>query len=191
MSGILLIVSGPAGSGKNTVCERLMASNNNIVRAITTTTRQARSGEKDGVDYHFLSVEDFEKGIVNGDFYEWAKVHGRYYGTGKKEVLDKLASGSDVILIIDVQGAKTWGEVASKDELIASRLHSVFIRPESLDVIRERMTLRGDEQSDIEKRLQTAKEELAHEKYFEKTIVSATKDDDFFALQKLYHDFVK
>ena len=191
MSGILLIVSGPAGSGKNTVCERLMASNNNIVRAITTTTRQARSGEKDGVDYHFLSVEDFEKGIVNGDFYEWAKVHGRYYGTGKKEVLDKLASGSDVILIIDVQGAKTWGEVASKDELIASRLHSVFIRPESLDVIRERMTLRGDEQSDIEKRLQTAKEELAHEKYFEKTIVSPTKDDDFFALQKLYHDFVK
>lgn len=187
MDGILLIVSGPAGSGKNTVCERLMASNPNVVRAITSTTRSPREGEKDGLDYHFLTVADFEKSIANGDFYEWAQVHGRYYGTSKKEVLDKLSSGKDVILIIDVQGAKTWREVAKNDSRISSKLHSVFIRPASLDVIKERMTLRGDSAEEIQKRLKTAESELMHEQYFDKTIISASRDEDFESLSKIYN----
>ncbi len=186
MSSILLIVSGPAGSGKNTVCERLISENSNIVRAVTATTRKPREGELDGVDYHFLSVEEFENSIKAGDFYEWAKVHGNYYGTQKSEILEKLNSGRDVILIIDVQGARTWKNIAETDAALRDRLHSVFIKPESLSVIEERMTLRGDKPEDIAKRLETAKRELLEEKYFEFCIVSASREHDYEALKRIY-----
>lgn len=186
MDGILLVVSGPAGSGKNTVCERLMASCKNITRAITTTTRSPRAGEEDGKDYHFVSVEEFESAIRRGDFYEWATVHGRYYGTSKSEILSKLESGKDVILIIDVQGAKAWREIAKKDVAVAKSLRSVFIRPQSLDVVRERMVLRGDEKDDIERRIKTAERELLEEKNFDFAMVSKTKDEDFHSLKEIY-----
>lgn len=191
MSGILLVVSGPAGSGKNTVCERLMASCKNITRAITTTTRSPRQGEADGVDYHFTTIEKFESAIENGDFYEWAKVHGRYYGTTKSEILTRLESGKDVILIIDVQGARAWREIAKGDEALAKSLKTVFIRPQSLDVVRERMVLRGDEATDIERRIKTAEQELLEEKYFDYTMVSKTKDEDFNSLKKIYESIKK
>jgi Guanylate kinase len=153
------------------------------------TTRSPRDGELDGRDYHFSSVENFEKLIAGGAFYEWALVHGRYYGTLKSEITSKLASGSDVILIIDVQGARMWREVAAVDAEIAKCLHSVFIRPQSLDVIKERMRLRGDVAEEIEKRLETARKEFAEEKYFERTIISGTRDEDYAALKKLYMEF--
>lgn len=191
MGGFLLIVSGPAGSGKNTVCERLIAERQSAARAITTTTRAPRDGERDGVDYYFTTPEAFERGIKNGDFYEWAKVHGRYYGTTKREILDKLSSGKNVILIIDVQGAKTWREAAKSDERIAGRVNSVFIKPASLDVIRERMALRGDSAEEIEKRLQTAKTELGHEKYFDRSIISASRDEDFANMCAIYDSICK
>ena len=191
MGGILLIVSGPAGSGKNTVCERLMSENPNIVRAITTTTRAPRDGEKEGRDYFFTTVEDFEKGIERGDFYEWATVHGRYYGTTKAEIISKLESGKDVILIIDVQGARAWREVAKSDAKIAKSLHSVFIKPQSLDVIRERMILRGDDKEDIARRIKTAEQELLEEKHFEKKMISKTRDEDFESLKKIYAELKK
>ena len=191
MAGILLIVSGPAGSGKNTVCERLMASTPNITRAITTTTRAPREGEQNGRDYFFTTVEEFEKGIERGDFYEWATVHGRYYGTTKSEILSKLESGKDVILIIDVQGARAWREVAKSDAKIAKSLCSVFIKPQSLDAIRERMTLRGDDKEDIERRIKTAERELLEEKYFDKKMLSKTRDEDFESLKKIYAEFKK
>ena len=191
MDGILLIVSGPAGSGKNTVCERLMSENPNIVRAITTTTRAPRAGEIDGRNYFFTTAEDFERGIARGDFYEWATVHGRYYGTTKAEILSKLESGKDVILIIDVQGARAWREVAKTDAKIAKALHSVFIKPQSLDAIRERMILRGDDKEDIARRLKTAERELLEEKYFENTMLSKTRGEDFESLKKIYSELKK
>lgn len=186
MESILLIISGPAGSGKNTVCERLIASNPNIVRAITATTRPPRVGESDGIDYHFLTEDVFKKSIDNGDFYEWASVHGRYYGTQKSEILSKLSSGKDVILIIDVQGARTWKKVAEYDKNLKKVLHSVFIKPASLDTIAERMHLRGDSDEEIKKRLQTAERELQEEQFFEKTIISGTRDEDLVSLNQIY-----
>lgn len=186
---ILLIVSGPAGSGKSTVCERLIAESDNLVRAVTSTTRPPREGERDGIDYHFLSKDCFQKGIDCGDFYEWASVHGRFYGTQKSEISAKLASGKDVILIIDVQGASTWNKIADTDENLKKVLHSVFIKPSSLDVVAERMRLRGDSPDEIKKRIETAKKELLEEKHFERTIVSATRDEDFAALQNIYKSF--
>ncbi len=191
MDGILLVVSGPAGSGKNTVCERLMSSCKNITRAITTTTRAPRQGEADGKDYHFVSVEEFESAVKRGDFYEWAMVHGRYYGTSKSEILSKLESGKDVILIIDVQGAKAWREIAKKDAAVAKSLRSVFIRPQSLDVVRERMVLRGDDKEDIERRIKTAERELLEEKNFDFAFVSKTKDEDFISLKNIYEQIKK
>ncbi len=191
MNGILLIVSGPAGSGKNTVCERLMAEYPNVVRAITMTSRAPRTGELDKKDYYFTTAEDFEKRIANEEFYEWAFVHGRYYGTLKSEISSKLESGKDVILIIDVQGAKVWREIAMFEDKISKALHSVFIRPQSLDVIRERMQIRGDDSAEIEKRIETAKKEFEEEKYFENTIISKSKDEDFAALKNLYLSFQK
>ena len=186
MNSILLIVSGPAGSGKNTVCERLIAENSNILRAVTSTTRKPRAGERDGVDYHFLSIEKFEKSIEMGEFYEWAKVHGNYYGTEKSEILSKLSSGSDVILIIDVQGASTWKKLADSDPKLRGILHSVFIKPASLDVIARRMTLRGDKPEDIARRLETAKCELLEEKNFELSFISGSREQDFESLKRIY-----
>lgn len=191
MNSILLIVSGPAGSGKNTVCERLIAENSNILRAVTSTTRKPRAGERDGVDYHFLSVEEFEKSIEKGEFYEWAKVHGNYYGTEKSEILSKLSSGSDVILIIDVQGASTWKKLADSDPELRGILHSVFIKPASLEVIARRMALRGDNPEDIARRLETAKRELEEEKNFELSFLSGTREQDFESLKRIYLSFKK
>ena len=187
----MLIVSGPAGSGKNTVCERLMSENPNIVRAITTTTRAPREGEKHGRDYFFTTPQEFEKAVERGDFYEWATVHGRCYGTTKAEILSKLESGKDVILIIDVQGARAWREVAKTDAKIAKSLHSVFIKPQSLEEIRGRMILRGDDKEDIDRRIKTAEKELLEEKYFERTMLSKTRDEDFETLKKIYYELKK
>ncbi len=189
MDGMLLVVSGPAGSGKNTVCERLMAECPTVTRAVTTTTRPPRPGEADGRDYYFTTPEEFERGIEAGEFYEWARVHGRYYGTSRREILEKLSCGLDVILIIDVQGARAWRAVAESDGRISDALRCVFIRPESLDVVRGRMRLRGDSDSEIERRIETAKRELEEEKYFDRTIVSGTRDEDFEALLKIYRGF--
>ena len=189
MGGMLLIVSGPAGSGKNTVCERLMRDFPGVTRAVTMTTRPPRDGEADGRDYYFTDVADFESRIEKGEFYEWARVHGRYYGTLKREVAGKLESGCDVILIIDVQGARKWREVALADEKIAASLHSVFIRPASLEVIGERMRMRGDSDCEIARRLETARSEFAEEKYFDRTILSGSRDEDYAALKGIYEGF--
>lgn len=185
------MVSGPAGSGKNTVCERLMGNFPNITRAVTMTTRSPRDGELEGRDYYFSDTENFKRLIDAGEFYEWALVHGRYYGTLKSEILGKLASGKDVILIIDVQGARAWREVAKSDEGIARCLHSVFIRPASLEVISGRMRLRGDSEEEIAKRLETARKEFEEERHFEATILSGTRDEDYEALRKIYEGFKK
>ena len=92
-NSVMLIISGPAGSGKNTVSERLISEFPQIKRVVTSTSRPPRGAEKDGVDYHFLSPENFVKGIENGDFFEYAKVHERYYGKSKKAVYEDLENG--------------------------------------------------------------------------------------------------
>lgn len=184
---LLLIISGPAGSGKNTVAERMMAAFPQIKRVVTSTSRPPRGQEKDGVDYHFLPPEKFEAAIKNGDFYEYAKVHDRYYGTSKKEVTEALKSGKDLILIIDVQGASTWREIAKTDPLIAEKMLSVFIAPQSIDILRARLKGRGTEsEADIERRMKTALEEFKHKDDFDAFIDSTTMEADFEAMKGIY-----
>lgn len=184
---IILIISGPAGSGKNTVAERLISEFGNVKRVITSTSRPPRGAEVDGVDYHFLSPEAFEKAIANGEFYEYAKVHDRYYGTSKKAIHDSLAAGNDLILIIDVQGADTWRKIAAQNPEIAEKLTSVFVAPDSIDELRKRLIGRATEsESDIDRRMKTAVDEFKQADKFDRRIESKTKDEDYAALKKIY-----
>jgi guanylate kinase len=187
MKNVIMIISGPAGSGKNTVAERLMAEFPQVKRVITTTSRPPRGQEVDGVDYHFLSPEQFEKDIADGKFYEYAKVHDRYYGTSKKAVLDSLANGDDLILIIDVQGANSWKKIAENNPEIAEKLTTIFVAPDSIDELRARLRGRATEsEEDIERRMRTAIDEFKQADKFDKKINSKTKDEDYSALKKIY-----
>ena len=185
MNNLLLIISGPAGSGKNTVSERLMAEFPDVKRVITSTSRQPRGAEKDGVDYHFLSKEEFERGIGNGDFYEYAKVHDRYYGTSKNAIND--TQGGDKILIIDVQGAATWRKIAQENPQIKSRLTTIFVAPDNEQELRKRLLGRNTEsQEEIDRRMQTAIEEFKQADKFDIRIQSKSKDEDYNALREIY-----
>ncbi len=186
---IIIIISGPAGSGKNTVAERLMSEFPQVKRVVTSTSRPPRGQEVDGVDYHFLSPENFERDIAEGKFYEYAKVHDRYYGTSKKVISDSLAKGDDLILIIDVQGAKTWKKIAEENPEIGEKLTSIFVAPDSIDELRKRLRVRATEsETDIERRMETAIYEFKQANNFDKKIDSKTKDEDYAALRKIYLD---
>ena len=115
--GIALILSGPSGSGKSSISKEIMKRHPDVAFSISCTTRAPRGTEQDGVDYHFLSREDFRKKIEAGDFIEYAEVHGNYYGTLKSEVLDRVTRGIDVILDIDVQGAAKVHELCKTNEI--------------------------------------------------------------------------
>ncbi len=187
MKNLILVVSGPAGSGKNTVSESLMKIRPNIERVITTTSRPPRGAEVDGVDYHFMSPEDFEAAIERGEFYEYARVHGRHYGTSKRAIQDSLAAGKDLILIIDVQGADAWRGIAMENPDIAQRLKTVFIAPSSEEELRQRLRGRGTESAEeIDKRMTTAISEMKRKDDFDFRLDSKTKEDDLNALCAIY-----
>lgn len=185
--GLLLIVSGPAGSGKTTLCERMLAEVPGMKRVITSTTRAPRPGEEHGRDYYFFSVEEFLRRLNAGEFYEHALVHGRYYGTLKAEIDEKLKAGQDLLLNIDVQGAASFREAAKTNEALAGSLVTVFIQPKSLDQLRERLGGRGsDDEEEIARRLRTAEQEILQASAYDHVIVSGTRDEDFASLLAIY-----
>ena len=140
--GDLIIISGTTCAGKGTVIKRLLANHKDIVLSTSYTSRPKRDSEVDGVDYYFVTPEEFERKIKNGDFLEYAQVqYGAYYGTPKKEVLELLNSGKDVILEIDVQGAKQIKELYPSTILI-------FIMAPSMREVKRRIMMRGDENID-------------------------------------------
>jgi guanylate kinase len=189
-NGLLLIVSGPAGSGKTTVCNRLAEKfAPEVERVVTSTTRAPREGERHGVDYFFFSEEEFNELIRKGQFYEHAKVHTYRYGTLKKAILDKLESEIDLILSIDVQGAASVREATRGDPELAPRVKTVFIVPENLDQIRRRLKRRGlDDEAEIERRLKTAERELAGRNEFNHQFVSGDREEDFRRLCEIYRE---
>lgn len=131
MRGQILLLSGPSGSGKSTVLSRLFAEFSNVYFSISSTTRSPRAGEKDGVNYHFISLAEFEKDIKDGLFLEWARVHGNYYGTSLKPVLEALNNDKIVVFDIDVQGYF----LAQKK--YAKQITSVFFNHKKRNTIRK------------------------------------------------------
>ena len=148
-----IIVSSPSGAGKTTIVDAGLKRDKSVSRVITATTRAPRTGEKNGVDYHFWTIKQFEQAIKKGQMLEWAQVHTHYYGIPKKSVDDLMKKGICPILVIDVQGART---VKAQYPNAAT----VFIVPPSLKELKNRILRRNDNTQDIEIRLETAKKEM-------------------------------
>jgi len=170
MSGLLVVLSGPAGSGKTSLAERVLAADPGIVRAVTATTRSPRPGEVDGRDYFFLSPEAFRAGLAAGRFAEHAEFNGRFYGTPRDALEARLAEGRTVLLVIEVKGAAQIREAFP-------RAASVFVLPPSPAVLRARLEGRGTEsREDIERRLAIAGAEVARAAEYDYLLVNGDLD---------------
>jgi guanylate kinase len=179
LAPLLILISAPSGGGKTTLCGQLLKARPEMTRAITCTTREPRPGEHDGVDYHFFSAAEFLKRLQAGNFLEHATVYGNSYGILKSELLTKLREGKDVLLNLDVQGAATLRERAESEPELQRALVTVFLTPNSLKVLEQRLRKRGaDAEAVIQKRLAVAKQEVAQWKNFDYLLVSTTKPED-------------
>jgi guanylate kinase len=168
--GILFVVSSPSGGGKGTLIHRVLNTVPGLSYSVSFTTRAARNGEVDGVDYFFVSVQKFEELVAAGEFLEWARVHGNLYGTSQQQVLKEMAAGSDIILEVDVQGA------ASVRKLLNDSVSS-FILPPSFEVLRQRLIARGtDSPLELELRLRNAPIELRQYVAFDYVIINDDAD---------------
>ena len=159
--GLLIVGSGPSGAGKGTICKRLLEKNPNLGYSISATTRAPRTGEVNGVNYWFLSKEEFQKMIAEDGLLEWAEVYGNYYGTPAQKVRDSLAEGKNILLEIDTQGAALVRKKFPEGVYI-------YILPPSLEELKRRIIGRGtDSAESIERRLSCAREEMgcASEQY--------------------------
>lgn len=162
--GRLVVISAPSGSGKTTIVKRLLEQSKNLIRSISYTTRPPRSGEVNGRDYFFISEEEFESKKRERFFLESAKVLAHSYGTSKAWVEDQVSRGRDVVLAIDVQGARQLRGLVGH----GLRMISIFIVPPSIEVLRERLRRRKTEtEAEIAKRLEIAKQEMAERNLYD------------------------
>jgi guanylate kinase len=174
--GILFVVSAPSGTGKSTLCSNLRKTPD-FVFSVSCTTRAARPGETDGEDYFFIPESDFLRRIDSGDFLEFAQVHGHYYGTLKKLVADHLAGGRDVLLDIDIAGARQIRAI--QDPVIQSSLADVFIMPPTLEELERRLRKRGTEtEEQVQTRLANARSEIEAWKEYRYTLLSESMEED-------------
>lgn len=152
--GLLIVLSGPSGAGKGTICKEYLKSRENVWLSVSATTRSPRDGEVQGKNYFFIAKEEFEKGIEKGEFFEYAQVYGNYYGTPKQKIMEKLDQGIDVILEIDIQGAMNVKKVYSEGVF-------VFILPPSMEELKRRIIGRGSEtEESLDTRFKSAYKEL-------------------------------
>lgn len=152
--GLLLVVSGPSGAGKGTICKALLNKNDQIKLSVSATTRKPRNGEVHGVNYFFIEKEEFTRMLENGEFLEHAQIYDNFYGTPKAAIIECLEKGQDVILEIEMQGARQIKEVYPEGVFI-------FVLPPSLEELKSRIVGRGTEtQEEIEKRFSCAFEEI-------------------------------
>ena len=186
-TGFALIVSGPSGTGKSTLCTRLMASNPELFFSVSCTTRSPRTNEKDGIDYHFLTKEQFLEKKNNDLFIEYAEVHGNYYGTLCSEILDRINQGLNVLLDIDVQGVMQIKEFAKKNELLSKSVEYLFIAPPDMKTLAQRLSNRGtDDENVIALRLQNASRELRMWKEYEYLVINNDLDAALAQMQCFY-----
>jgi guanylate kinase len=170
MSGRLFIVSAPSGTGKTTLVERLVRDMQGISMSRSYTSRPPRPGETDGVDYNFISRERFDAMIANGDLLEHAEVFGNWYGTGAAETRRALAGGDDLVLVIDVQGARKVRN-ASFEHV------GIFVLPPSFEILEDRLRRRSkDSEAQIQRRLAVAQSEVAAVAEYEYVVINDDVD---------------
>jgi len=178
-NGLLIVISGPAGTGKGTVVGKLLEKNPNIKLSISKTTRKPRPGEKEGVNYFFVSREQFEEEIKNERFLEYAEYNNNYYGTPKDFVFETLEKGFDVILEIETKGALQIKKVFSDAVLI-------FLLPPSIEELYKRLVKRGTESEDeIKARLEIAKNEIKLVPQYDYCVINDNVDDATEKIQKI------
>lgn len=164
--GVLLVLSGPSGAGKGTICEQLRNKRKNLAYSVSATTRAPRKGEVDGRDYFFVTIEKFKEMIANNELLEYAEIYGNYYGTPRSYVMSILDEGRDVVLEIDPQGALQVKE-SFPDAVF------VFVVPPSLDELSKRIYKRGtDSEEVIKRRLSAATSELAYASKYDYIVVN-------------------
>ncbi len=174
-TGALFVLAGPAGVGKSTLRNELLTRLNDLAFSVSCTTRPARPDERDGADYHFISRERFEALVAEDAFLEWAEVHGRYlYGTLVSQVWQHTDRGLDVLLEIDVQGA---AQIRERADVLPADVHFIFVLPPSWETLLDRLGRRQTEDPrQVERRLQSAREELGEAPKFDLLVVNRDVD---------------
>lgn len=183
MRGNLFILSAPSGAGKTTLCDALRQTFPDLIYSISHTTRKPRKGEKDGVDYFFVSEDDFKAAIENHHWAEYALVHGNYYGTSRAVLDRSIQAGRDVLLDIDVEGTKQV--LRQYPDAV-----TIFIMAPSMAELRSRLIKRGTDSAEtIEKRLQSARKEIAAKKIYRHIIVNDRLGDAIRDLTTIIHNY--
>ncbi|NLK00356.1 MAG: guanylate kinase [Clostridia bacterium] len=178
--GILLVVSGPSGAGKGTLCQALLEKFDDLQCSVSMTTRKPRPGEIDGESYQFVDKEEFLQRIDNGEFLEWARVYDNYYGTTWEQVRNIIDKGKNIILEIDMQGAMQVKKVFDSGVFI-------FVIPPSRDVLEERIINRGTEDAGAaKKRLGNLNNELAYINNYNYLIINDSLDKAVKELESIY-----
>jgi guanylate kinase len=185
--GKILVFVAPSGGGKTTMARRILDDFDEIRFSVSATTRAPRQGEKDGVNYHYISKEQFKEKIDNGDFLEWEEVYdGTLYGTLRENVEKELEKGYFILLDIDVLGALNVKKIFEKDAL------AIFIQPPSIEILKERLQKRAtDAQQDIQTRLERAKKEMAYANRFDHIIINDDLEKAYSQIKELVTNFIK
>ena len=179
--GNLIVISGPSGAGKGTICKALLEREDNLYISVSATTRSPRKGEVNGVNYYFLTQEEFKKKVDNNEFLEWAEVHGNYYGTPKFNVEEMINEGKNIILEIDVQGALNVKKNCEDGVFI-------FILPPSMEELKRRIIARGSETPEsLIKRFKTAYEEINYISKYNYAVVNDDLEDAVKKLQNILY----
>lgn len=178
--GVMFVVSSPSGAGKTTLCRRLITEVPGVSLSVSSTTRPIRTGESDGVDYDFKTVDEFKAMIDRDDFIEWAKVFENYYGTPRKEVEAKLVQGVDVVFDVDWQGARKLKSKRPGDVV------SVFILPPSIELLKDRLQNRpGTDPATLTRRLAGAGNDILRWGEYDYAIVNDNLDTAFAELRSI------
>ena len=181
----IIIVVGPSGAGKSSFVDKIVGEKSTLVDIKTCTTRPMRKGEMQGDPYHFLSEEEFEEKIEKGFFVEWARVHGKLYGTPNDEIYKAWEEGKDAIMDIDVQGAATFMKKFPKET------RTIFVLPPSLDALRQRVIKRdGETVKDLDLRMKNAEKEVAKAGEFHYQVINDQFSPAYNEFKKIVEEIV-